>query len=503
MSSAVKDSMHQRGLRLSKPHAQELVNLYSGHAQAENFRGEDLLKINEAHVIMLQEQGLLNSDEARRILAVIRKLQNKGWEKAIHLDPSIGDLSTHVEAYIIKETGEGVGGKIHTGRSRNDIYLTLARMLVRRFILDVYGALTGLEKRLLTLAKEHIETVMPGYTHHSQPAQPITLGHYFVGNFDVFARDLRRIEDFWPRVNTCPMGAAALATTGFPLNRQRMAELLGFDGIHEHSYDAVSSRDFLLEYLFILAQVASDLGRISENILLWATFEFGMITLADEYTSFSSIMPQKKNPVAVESIRALNSVISGKLSNALGILKAEPWSNGRETIILDDDSVDSGRQVRDMIILLDGILRTMQVRKDRMAELASEGYCTATELADTLVRECDLPFRTAHEIVGMVVKRAIDSGLGPLEVTPELVNQCARKYFGKDLPIRPESIRRALDPRENVRVRNLPGGPSFEETARMIVARKKAMTRQAKFLVHRQNRIAQAEAKRNELGILV
>ncbi|MCX5905753.1 MAG: lyase family protein, partial [Deltaproteobacteria bacterium] len=292
------------------------------------------LKINVAHVLMLKEQKILTPGEAGQILAAIEKLEKAGWKKTIHLDPRIGDLSTHVEAFIIKETGEEVGGKLHTGRSRNDIYPTLAKMLVRRFVLEVYEALVKLEETLLSLTAEHIE----GYTHHSRPAQPITLGHYFLGNFDVFGRDLRRIEDFWPRLNTCPMGAAALATTGFPLDRSRVAELLGFDGFHEHSYDAISGKDFLVEYLFILSMVASDMGRIAENILLWATFEFGMIVLADEYTSFSTIMPQKKNPVAVESLRALNPVIAGKLFNAFGILKAEPWSNGRETTILEDDS---------------------------------------------------------------------------------------------------------------------------------------------------------------------
>ena len=198
----------QRGLRVGKTHAQELVNLYGAHAQSELFRAGDLLRINCAHVVMLYETGIITLEEARLILKTIQKLETDGVNQVIRLDPRVGDLSTHVEAYIIKETGPEVGGKIHTGRSRNDLYPTLTRMLLRRSLLEVYGALITLEESLLILASEHGQTVMPGYTHHSQHAQPITLGYYFLGNVDVFLRDLDRCEDLWPRLNRCPMGSA-------------------------------------------------------------------------------------------------------------------------------------------------------------------------------------------------------------------------------------------------------------------------------------------------------
>jgi argininosuccinate lyase len=486
------ESAHQRGLRIGKTHAEELVNLYGAHAQAEFFRADDLLLINDAHVVMLCEKGIINLEEARQILKSIQKLQASGVNQTIHLDPRIGDLSTHVEAYIIKETGQEVGGKIHTGRSRNDLYPTLTRMLLRRSLLEVYSALVTLEESLLLLASEHRQTVLPGYTHHSQHAQPITLGYYFLGNFDVFLRDLDRFEDLWPRLNLCPMGAAALATTGFPLDRSRVSDLLGFDRIHGHAYDAISSRDFLLEFLFILSTVASDLGRIAENILLWNTFEFGMVVLADEYTSFSTIMPQKKNPVSIESLRALNPIIAGKLFNAFGILKAEPWCNGRETTILDDDSVDLGRQVRDMVLLSDGLLRTMQVKKDRMMELSRKGFSTATELADTLVRQCGFPFRTAHEIVGFVVKKAVDSGLDSTGITTAMVEQGIMELLDTEMKIDPESIRKALDPWENIEMRCLPGGPASKEVTRMLDDREKTLHSKRAYLSNRQSQIANA-----------
>jgi len=487
-----KDTVHQRGLRISKPHAEELVNFYNAHVQSEAFHAGDLLRINYAHVLMLYEQKVLPRQEAHHILKSLHHLEKEGVGKAIAVDPRIGDLSTHMEAYVIGKTGEETGGKIHTGRSRNDLYTTLTKMFLRQSLLDIYDTLLTLEGSLLLLTFEHIETVMPGYTHHSQPAQPITFGHYILGNFDVFSRDLKRIEDFWPRLNTCPMGAAAMATTGFPLNRQRIAELLGFNGIHEHSYDAVSAKDFLLEYLFILAIISSDLGRLAENLLYWNTAVYGMISLADEYTSFSTIMPQKKNPVAVETLRAFNSIISGKLFNAFGILKAEPWSNGREMIILDDDSLDTGKQVQNMILLLNGMLKTMEVRKDRMRELSGQGFSTATELADTLSREYHFSFRTAHEVVGLLVKRAVESGIEAGQILPEMVEECIQQCLGKNFSVNPEIVRKALDPRENVRIRSLPGGPAFEEVTRMAKNREKILSGMKAFLSDRRSRLAEA-----------
>jgi argininosuccinate lyase len=486
------ESAHQRGLRIGKTHAEELVKLYGAHARSEFYRADDLLLINYAHVVMLCGKGIISREEARLILKALKKLETAGVNRIIRLDPRVGDLSTHIEAHIIKETGPEVGGKIHTGRSRNDLYPTLTRMLLRRSLLEVYSALIALEESLLLLVSEHRQTVLPGYTHHSQHAQPITLGYYFLGNFDVFLRDLDRFEDLWPRLNRCPMGAAALATTGFPLDRNRMAVLLGFDNIHEHAYDAVSSRDFLLEFLFILSTIASDMGRIAENILLWNTFEFGMVVLADEYTSFSTIMPQKKNPVAIESLRAFNPVVAGKLFNAFGILKSESWCNGRETTILDDDSVDTGRQVRDMILLLNGVLRTMQVKKERMHELARKGFSTVTELADTLVREYGFPFRTAHEVVGSVVKKAVDSGLDSTKITSARVEKTIKELLKKDLKINPKSVHKALDPQENIQMRHLPGGPAFEEVARMLEDRAEVLRSKKEFISNCRSNIAEA-----------
>jgi len=484
-----KEAALQRGLRIGKQHADELVTLYESHAKSETLRGNDLLLINYAHTIMLCEQNLIGREDTRQILTTIKSIENVGVEKAISIDPHVGDLTTHMEAYIIKATGENVGGRIHTGRSRNDLYATLTKMLIRRAALKIVTALIELENTLLRMASQHLETVLPGYTHNSQHAQPVTLGHFLVGNFDVFLRDITRLENLWPRLNSCPMGGAALAGTGFPLNRARVAELLGFDSVHEHTYDATSSRDFLLEYLSVLSIIASDMGRITQDLLLWNTFEFGMISLADEFTSFSSIMPQKKNPVALESIRSFGVTIAGKFFNAFGMLKDEGWGNSRSVTILDDDSAETGRLLGNMILLLRGILETTEVRKERMYELAKQGFSTATELADTLVREYRLSFRTAHEVVGLVVKQAIESGRNSDEITSSMVEAAMKESLGKTIRIESSFVDQALDPAKNVRIRNLPGGPAPEEVTRMVGQRRLILDEKRDSLSKRQQRI--------------
>jgi len=484
---------HQRGTRLSKPHADELINLFGGaHAQSEYFRADDLLLINYAHVIMLYEQSIINLDEATEILLAIKSLEEAGVEETIHLDSRVGDLSTHVEAYIIQATSVETGGKIHTGRSRNDLYPTMTKMLTRRSVLDVYGALVSLNETLLLLAEKYSDTIMPGYTQHSQHAQPITLGFYLLGNYDVFGRSLQRLEDFWKRLNLCPMGAAALATTSFPLDRKRIAELIGFDDFQEHAYDAISSRDFLLEYLFILSAIASDIGRITENLIYWNTYEFGMIVLADEFTSFSTIMPQKKNPVALETLRSLNPVITGKLHNAFGILKALPWSNGRENTILDDDSIETGTQLKNMLLLLKGILESMTIKQDRMYDLALRGFSVSTDLADLMVKEYDYSFRTAHEIVGFIVKNAVDANLDPTKITSGMVEAAVKEFLGEEISVDAAKIRQVVDPKESVEVRNLPGGPAHKEVIRMKEKREIMLETNKEFLVSCSSRIENA-----------
>jgi argininosuccinate lyase len=235
------------------------------------------------------------------------------------------------------------------------------------------------------------------------------------------------------------------------------------------------------------------MGRIAENILLWNTFEFSMVELSDEYASFSTIMPQKKNPVAVETIRAMVPIITGKLFNAFGILKAEPWSNGRETTILDDDSIETGRLVRNLVNLFCGVIRTLRIRDERMLDLAIRGFSAATELADALVRNFGFSFRTAHEIVGLTVRKAVDRGIDSSAITAGIVMESIEEHTGKRTDVDADLVRKALDPRENVAVRKLPGGTAPEEVARMIIGRKALLEEKKRFLASRQSRLKEAE----------
>jgi len=489
------EKIHLGGQRLRKLHAEELVRLCHSDVKKEFKSANDLLIINYAHVIMLYEQNLLKQDETKKILEILKELEREGIENKIKLDWYKGDLTTSLEAYIIKKSNIDIGGRINTGRSRSDTFATLEKMDIRKNLIEIYDKLVSLEENLLFISQKNIETVMPGYTHHSKQAQPITLGFFLLGNFDVFLREIERIEDLWKRLNKCPMGSAALATTGFNIDRWLIASMLGFDGIHEHAYDAISSKDLILEYLFILSSIASDLGRISESFLLWNSLEFGMIELNDAFTSFSSIMPQKKNAVSLEALRAFNTIITGKLINAFGLLKAEPWSYGRELVIMTDDYSDAGNRVIDMLMLFSGLLKTAKFNKKRMFELANEGFSTATELADVLVREYNIPFRAAHQVVGLIIKKAIDQGVYSSQINSQMVEQSIEECLGKSVFIEPAHVKNALNPSVNVSVRCIFGGTAPVEVDRMIKNRNEQVKQKHIFLNQKRTQLADIHHK--------
>ncbi len=471
-----------RGTRLEKLHADILVKLSGDDKKVEYHSAQHLIDINYAHIVMLLKQNIIDMNDAKRILKIFRNIEHDGAENVVPLDFKYGDLVVCLEQFVIEKTGVNCGGKINVGRSRNDINATVSKMVIREEVLNILESLYEFEKILLSMSEQNIETVMPGYTHHSRHAQPITFGYFLMGNFDVFYRDMQRFENLWTRLNLCPMGAAALATTSFDLDRELVADLLGFEDVHEHGYDAISSRDYLIEYLFIISEITCELGRMAENFLLWTTFEFDMVELADEYTSFSSIMPQKKNAVSLECIRALNPIIYGKLFNALSILKALPWCNGREITLLEKDHHDTAEKVINMIILFGGLLKSIKINKSRMYQLTEDGFSTATEIADMLVKEYDLPFRTAHEVVGLSIKKTLNNGKKAKNISSDLIEECINEYTGQKISIDSSLVEMALDPLNNVMVRKLRGGPAPSEVKRMIKNRIKKIEERKQFI---------------------
>ena len=412
-----------------------------------------------AHTKMLMERNIIPEEDGRKIIEELIKILKEGIDN-LDLDPSLEDIHMVIENELIRRLGEDVAGKMHTGRSRNDQVATDIRMTLREKVLLILKKLINLEKTLLSLAEEHVETLFVGYTH-LQHAQPTTYGHHLLSYVSMLERDIQRLLDAYKRINISPLGCGAMATTGFNIDRRRTMELLGFEDLIENSMDGVSTRDFILEVMADLSILGTNLSKICEELILFSTYEFGVIELSDTYTSTSSIMPQKKNPDVAEIARAKLSTLNGNLITVLTILKALPNTYNRDLQEVTPHLWSSVYTILDTLEMVEGMVKTLKVNKDRMKELAEGNYSTATELADTLVRECKISFRTAHGIVGEAVRRSVEEGRDLLEVVEEVL----KRY---NLNLEREKIEKALDPMENVKVRRVIGGPAPQEVRRAI-----------------------------------
>jgi len=357
---------------------------------------------SQAHCIMLAACGIISEADLRVILGGLAQIRQQFADGQFHLDPQLEDVHMNVESRLREIIDPQVAGRLHTARSRNDQVVTDARMHLRARLLELREALAHLQQTLLDVGAEHLETVMPGYTH-TQHAQPISVAFWLSSHASALQRDNQRIAQTYERVNRCPLGACALAGTSFPIDRQMTARLLGFDGVIEHALDAVGSRDFVVETLADLAIVASNLSRLADELVLFSTHEFGMIEIDDAYATGSSIMPQKKNPGMAELTRAKTGLAYGRLVQALTMIKALPSGYNRD---LQEDkpplweSLDS---VQSCVRMMTAMVSTLKLRPERMAKLVEGNYAAATELANFLVREHNLSFRDCHRIVGHIV----------------------------------------------------------------------------------------------------
>ena len=455
--------------------------------QAETF--DVHVWIHKAHVIMLAEQGSIPRDEARQILRALRNTRAED----IKLDPRLEDLYTNLERHLIARIGD-VAGAMHTGRSRNDLSATVSRIFAREKIEGAIEKALQLQSTLLEKAEQNLCTVMPGYTHLQQ-AQPITYAHWLMAFHDFLKNDLGRLEDTLKRTNLSPLGAAALAGTGHRIDRQRTAELLGFDGIVENSLQSVSTRDFILETIFSLTLMMNTLERMNEDILLWVTNEFRMLELDDAFAGTSSIMPQKKNPVLQETVRGRMAAQIGRLTGAVAVFKALPMGHNFDVYELDlilNGSVDEAVQT---LRITDRVISTVKVNKERMKEKLEEGFITATELADVMVKEAGIPFRAAHQITGRAVRKAIERGIKASDIDMELIQEASHEVLGRKLNLTARAVAEAIDPWLNVERRKSIGGPSPEEVSRMIKERIKDLEATRTRQMKRRQRYSEAKAK--------
>jgi argininosuccinate lyase len=363
-----------------------------------------------AHVAMLETQGIIPEADASAIAEGLERIEDEYARIGIREDPALEDIHMHVEARLAELIGPAAG-RLHTARSRNDQVATDFRLWVRGAIDECDSALAAFQAVLVARAGEHCETVMPGFTH-LQSAQPVTLGHHLMAYYEMLARDRSRFAAARERLNECPLGAAALAGTGFPIDRDATAAALGFDRPSANSLDAVSDRDFALDYLMAATQCALHLSRLAEELIVWASQPFGFVALPDQFSTGSSIMPQKRNPDAAELVRGHSGRIAGALVALVMTMKGLPLAYSKD---MQDDKPPVF-EAHDLLLLslqaLAAMVEATRFEAGRMRAAAEAGFATATDLADWLVREAGVPFREAHHIVGRAVQAAEEAGVG-------------------------------------------------------------------------------------------
>lgn len=429
----------------------------------------DLL-VDMAHLLGLRRQEIIDEAPARALMTVLLDLHDHGLPEEA-FDEHFEDVHAGKEAYLIDRVGEDFGGRLHMGRSRNDEVATCIRIRLREEIIALVRSLTDLRATLIDTAAGHTETVMPGFTH-LQHAQPTTLAHYLLAYEQAFSRDAARLREAYARVDVSPLGAAAFASTGFPLDRTYTAGLLGFARPAANSMDAVAARDFAIEVLADATVCMTTASRLCEELVLWSTAFFGFVQLDDAYCSSSSIMPQKKNPDVAEIMRAKAGSAAGELAAAVTIVKGLPMSYNRDLQELTPHLWRGVEAARQSIPLLAGMIGSAAFNTERMAAEAGRGFSTATELADVLVRDYGLPFRTAHRIVGRAVRH------GSLDLAT--LEGAAREAAGLSvvgLGITQERIDSVLDPRHAVAVRSIIGGPAPAAVAVQIADQKELLAR--------------------------
>jgi argininosuccinate lyase len=445
-----------------------------------------VVDINKAHVVMLVEKKIISQSDGKKILGALA-----GLDKGMKLSPELEDVHVAVEEEVIKAVGDEVGGNLNLAKSRNDQVATAIRMNLREELLSLIEATLILQEALIHKSKETLGTIVPGYTH-LQPAQPVTFAHYLLAQFDALERSLQRFEEAYSRVNLCSMGAGALATTSFPISREKVADLLGFDGVLENSLDAVSARDFLLEVLAVLSVLAVDVSRFVEDLIVWSTMEFGIIDLPDGFASTSSIMPQKKNPDVLEVIRARMSLILGDFVASAATLKGLPSAYNMDFQEVTPKLWGAIKTSKDAVEMLSKMLPKLKVRTN-LLESPALSFLTSTELANMLVRKHDVPFRTAHKIVGALVRTLIEEGKSLKDATPDLLAKVSQEFLESPLKVKAIEVREAIEPSNFVKSHKAKGGPSPKSAENMLEKRKKFLAVSEKWVSEKKERLVDAE----------
>jgi len=425
-----------------------------------------LIAIHYAHLVMLAAQRIVTAEDAHALRLALDSI-SQDQLRCTTYDGSCEDLFFYVERLIVEACGEDVAGRLHTARSRNDIDMTMYRMRQREFILGLVAASFELRSALLDLADRHRQTIFAVHTH-TQRAQPTTVAHYLMAVVEQLERDAQRLTAAFGRTNRNPLGACAITGTGFPIDRQLTAELLGFDGPTGNTYGSIATVDYLLESTAATSVLLAGLGRFVQDLLLWCTAEFNYVRFGDGFVQASSIMPQKRNPVAIEHARAISSKALGQAQAILTSVHNTPFGDIVDT---EDDLqplvFSMFRDATRAVKLVAAAIATAEFDAQRLESRAADGWTTLTELADTLARDEGVPFRTAHAIASRLVQARQREPNRPLSA---LVAEASAQELGAPLSYSEEALARILSPRHFIAVRRTPGGPAPEETARAIEA---------------------------------
>lgn len=446
----------------------------------------------EAHDIMLHEQGVIPLRSLKLILKALEEIRSEWHGRELQISPEFEDIHEYIEKRVIDKIGLESGGMIHTGRSRNDQVVVDIRMKTRAELLDVAERILILNEALYNLAEKHVYTIMMMYTH-GQHAQVGTFAHYLLSYADALSRDFKRVMECYSRVNKNPLGAGPIGGTSIKINRERTAELLGFDGLVENSIDATSGRDWAIEAASISAILMSNLSRICSDFIEWSTREFNYIELADEYASSSSIMPQKKNPSTLELIRGKSGEINGILVELLTMVKGVQSGYSQDLQGTKPPLWRCLDTVKTSLEIMAGITSTLKVNSSRMEESVKEGLTVAVELAERLVTEKALSFRESYKLVAALVRHSIERGEKLSDLQPETFSAISEETIGREINIDADFMKESADAKLILSRRQSRGSPNPDEVKRMLEDRKRQLKEEYAVMNHKRMIISKSK----------
>lgn len=453
-----------------------------------------LMAIHYAHLVMLTEQGIITTADARVLGSALAGIPLDSVRGAAY-DDSCEDLFFFIERLIRDACGEDVAGRLHTARSRNDIDMTMYRMRQRELVALLAARVLELREALIDLADRHRETVFAAHTH-TQPAQPTTIAHYLLAVIEQLERDTARLASAYDTTNWNPLGSCAITGTGFPIDRHRTSELLGFSGPTGNTYGSIATVDYLLESVSSTAILLVGLGRVLQDFLLWCTMEFGYLRLGEGFVQSSSIMPQKRNPVALEHARAIGSKAVGQAQAIMTTVHNTPFGDIVDT---EDDLqplvASMFRDATRTLALVAATMRGAAFDVSRLAARAGEGGTTLTELADTLVRDEGLPFKTAHAIAAMLLKCSTED---PDASLSRALAKSSEALLGRAIEYSDERLQEVMSPRYFVEVRRTRGGPAPDETGRAVEESRRLLERDRSAWQERCDHLTRAERRLSE-----